>query len=123
MKTVDAFLMNNTRKTVLAQRGRVLRGLSMGFGAMFRGLPGSFVFVWWRPARIAITNLFVFEDIDILWLDTDWRVVSLHQHFKAWSLRTVNDQPAKYVIELPAGTIAVTRTRIGDRIHCTGYKG
>lgn len=112
------FLYNETRKAVLAKEGKVYTGFMTGIGAMFTGLPGSLVLVWWRTARVAITNLFVFEDIDILWVGKDWYVVDQHHCFKAWSFSTTSKQPGKYIIELPAGTIKKTGTRNGDRITC-----
>jgi len=120
---MTAFLVNSTRKVVLSQRGKVLRGASMALGAMFRGLAGEgLVFVWWREARIAITNLFVPEPIDILWLDSSWKVVDLHSRFAAGAWSTTNKRPAKYVVELAAGTLAKTKTKVGDTITCSTFK-
>lgn len=112
------FLVNSTRKKVLSKNGRVLRGLATGLGAMFRGLPGSFVLVWHRSEKIAITNIFVFQTLDIIWVDEFWRVADLKADFKPWSLHAVNKKPACYVLELPAGTISRSGTRLGDRIIC-----
>ena len=113
--------MNASKKTVLAKQGKVLRNpFEQAIGTMFRQLRGGLVFVWWRTGRIAITNVFVPVDIDILWLDEAGRVVSMTQRFRSGALHTVNSVPARYVIELPAGTIERSRTREGDRIICTG---
>lgn len=116
----QAFLRNASRNCVLAQEGKVLRGLATGIGAMFRGLPGSLVLVWPWTGRISLTNLFVPQDLDILWLDERCHVVDMHERFASWSWRTTNKQPARYVVELPAGTIARTRTARGDAIACRG---
>ena len=112
--------MNATKKAVLAVHGEVLRNpLRQAIGTMFRPLRGGLVFVWWRTGRIAITNVFVPVDIDILWLDEAGRVVSMTQRFRSGAFHTVNSVPARYVIELPAGTIERTRTQCGDRVACS----
>ena len=114
-----SFIVNSTRKAALAEEGKVLRGLSMALGAMFTGLRGkALVFIWWRETRISITNVFVPEPIDILWLDSGWRVVDMHERFPPGALSTSNRKPAKYVVELVAGTINRTKTRVGDKITC-----
>jgi uncharacterized membrane protein (UPF0127 family) len=87
---------------------------------MFRRLDRALVFVWWRTGSIAITNLFVPAPIDVAWLDERLRVVAMTPSFPAWSLRTVNDIPARYVLELPAGTLIATGTRQGDRLGIEG---
>jgi uncharacterized membrane protein (UPF0127 family) len=115
------FLRNETRKTILAERGTVLRSIwRKAFGAMVFGLPGSYVFVFHKPETIAITNLFVFEPLDIVWLDERWRVVALHHDLPPFALHTANSTPAQYVLELPAGTLKRSQTRLGDRIRCSG---
>lgn len=118
----EAFIRNTTRKTVLVQRGSVLRSMwRMALGAMFRGLQGEgLVFVWYRAERIAITNLFVPEAIDILWLNETFTVVDIREGFRPWQLHAVNEMPARYVIEVPAGTIRRSRTQLGDRLTVSG---
>lgn len=122
MAAAKPFLYNVTRKQTLVAEGSVLRGWRTGIGAMFLGLRGrGMVLVWWRPARIAITNWFVPEAIDILWVDASLRVVHLRERFAPWSLHVVNTVPALFVIEVPAGTIARTGTRMGDQIRCASF--
>lgn len=115
------FLYNKTRKKVLAKEGKVLRGLATGIGAMFFGLPGSLVLVFWKSGRIAITNIFVPEDLDIIWVNENWQVAAITENFKRWRFHTVNSKPAMYVVELPAGTVKATKTREGDHIVCSGF--
>ena len=121
VSTSNAFLFNVTRKTLLSQDGKVLRGLSTAKGAMFSGLPGSLVLVWWREGRIAITNWFVPEALDIVWVSAAWKVVHIRESFPAGAWKTVNDAPAMYVVELPAGTVSKTKTRVGDTIRCRDF--
>jgi uncharacterized membrane protein (UPF0127 family) len=116
------FIVNKTRKKTLAKDGSILRSMwRMALGAMFRGLQGkALVFVWSRSETIALTNWFVPESIDILWLDERCIVVELHERFPSWAFHTANKMPARYVIELPAGTIAASKTRVGDSITVRG---
>lgn len=117
-----AFVTNLTRRTVLAEHGKVLRDpLRMALGAMVRGLPGSLLFVWYRTGTIALTNWFVPVALDIVWLDDAGRVADLREDFRPWSWRTVNSKPARYVLELPAGTLARSGTRRGDMLRCSKH--
>jgi uncharacterized membrane protein (UPF0127 family) len=116
------FLTNKTRKKVLAANGKVLRSIfTKAVGAMFFGLPGSYVFVFDREQTIAITNVFVFEQLDIVWLDKSWRVVDLHERLKPFALHTANKKAAQYVLELPGGTLKATGTRLGDVVTCRDF--
>jgi uncharacterized membrane protein (UPF0127 family) len=111
----EGFVVNETRTRILAPSGHVLRNpFRQATGTMFRNLPGAYVFVFPSPRRVAITNLFVFKPLDILWLDTNGMVLALHEHFPPFALSTNPPVRASTVIELPAGTIARTRTRVGD---------
>lgn len=113
------FLANTTRKTVLAAAGSILRNpLRQAVGTMFHRLPGSYVFVFPSPRRVAITNLFVFQPLDILWVDEHGAVLAVKEAFPPFALSVSPPVTACGVIELPAGTIARTRTRIGDRVLC-----
>lgn len=116
----EAFLVNETRKNTLAEHGRVLRNpLRQAFGTMFHRLPGSYIFAFPSPRIVAITNLFVFEPLDILWLDTNGNVLAIRERLPPFALHAMPLVKAAVVIELPAGTILKTRTRVGDRVACT----
>jgi len=118
--TPSAFLTNATRTTILAHEGRVLRNpLRQAVGTMFHRLPGSYIFVFPTPRYVAITNLFVFQPLDLLWLDEKGRVLALRKNFKPFTLHAMPLVRARAVIELPAGAIQQSRTRVGDRITYT----
>lgn len=56
--------------------------------------------------------------IDIVWLSIDGTIVSIVSHASPESYPTVfkPDRPARYVLELPAGTAATLGVKIGDRV-------
>ena len=54
--------------------------------------------------------------LDLLFLDVDRRVVAVRCDFRPWRW-PVGCRRAVTVVELPAGVIAATRTRVGDRLN------
>ncbi len=62
----------------------------------------------------AIDMFFVFYPIDVLWLDSKFRIVDVKTNLKPFSGITQPKAPAKYVVELPAGTIE--DSIVGDRV-------
>ena len=61
--------------------------------------------------------LFVFYNIDVLWLDNQKKIIQIKKNLKPFTLFQRCQQPAQYVIELPNGTINKTKTRVGDKIQ------
>jgi uncharacterized membrane protein (UPF0127 family) len=112
--------VNTTRKTVLARSGVVLTNpLRQAFGTMFHRLPGSYVFTFPFARRVAITNLFVFTSLDILWLDASGRVLAVRERFPPFALSANPPVRCVHIIELPAGVLARSRTQLQDRIQIT----
>jgi len=71
-------IRNESTSKILVSRARMIRGLfRQGFGLMFRRrlVDEGWVFLLSRPARVAVTNVFVFQTIDVLWLDASKRVL------------------------------------------------
>lgn len=54
--------------------------------------------------------------LDVLFLDGSGRVDALYEGLEPWNRSAVH-RAARYALELPAGTIAATETRKGDRIE------
>ena len=54
--------------------------------------------------------------LDLIFLDADRNVVALRANLRPWRF-CVNCRRAVTVVELPAGVIAATRTRVGDRLN------
>ena len=54
--------------------------------------------------------------LDLIFLDADRRVVAVRSDFRPWRW-PVACRRAVTVVELPAGVIVATRTRVGDRLN------
>lgn len=54
--------------------------------------------------------------IDVLFMGTDDRVVDLEPEMRPWKIRMAG-RGARYVVELPAGTLRRTGTEIGDQLE------
>ena len=106
---------------LLASAHRLLNSrVAQAFGLMFRWplRDEGWVFVFSRVDRWDLTNLFVFQSIDALWLDADQRVLQVRTipPFTPW----VRGHPGTaYVIELPAGAARKAQTRPGHRVTWT----
>ena len=64
----------------------------------------------------SIHMFFMRFPIDVLYMDREDKVVRAQQGIKPWRVGPLWTRGAKYVIELPAGTIARTSTQVGDLI-------
>lgn len=69
---------------------------------------------WIRPCK-GIHTIGMRFPIDILFLDSDNRVVERREKMPPNRLSKIVFK-AKTVLELPAGVLSVTETRVGDRI-------
>ena len=80
-----------------------------------RGLDGALIFSWDHDVRADIHTCFVRFPIDVLWLDDESRIVALREGLRPFRF-AFNRIPSRYVIEMPAGTIARTGAMVGDEI-------
>ncbi|GAP63716.1 hypothetical protein ARMA_2139 [Ardenticatena maritima] len=106
---------NTARQTVLCHRAR----RADSFGSRLRGLmfrrslvpeDGLLLVPDW-----SIHTFFMRFPIDVLFLDTDWRVLSAYPSVPPWRVGPVH-RGAYAVLELPPGTIARTNTHVGDSL-------
>jgi uncharacterized membrane protein (UPF0127 family) len=105
--------MNITRASVLAERCEVARSfLARGRGLMGREALGAGEGLLIEPCS-SVHSFFMRFPIDVVFADRAHRVVGLtssmppnRPYAGAWR--------ARYVVELPAGTIEATGTEIGD---------
>jgi uncharacterized membrane protein (UPF0127 family) len=112
---------NVTTDHVLAARVETAAGLWGKFmGLMGRPslAPGDAL---WLPDSNGIHMMFMRFPIDAVFLgaaagDGSRTVLSVHPQLPAWRGLVPLVRGAKGVIELPAGTIAATRTTVGDRV-------
>jgi uncharacterized membrane protein (UPF0127 family) len=73
------------------------------------------VFVFGSERIIDLHMLFVFCSIDVILLDRNKRVVEAKENFKPFTFFSSHAK-AKYVIELAAGTVYTSKTKVGDMI-------
>ena len=64
----------------------------------------------------SVHNFFMRFSIDLLFVDRQDRIVKIVQAMPPFRLSSISLN-ASYVIELPAGIISSTQTKIGDRIR------
>ena len=111
-------IWNETRRALLAAHAR----MADTFWARGRGLigkrplrPGEALIL--RPCK-GVHTWFMAYPIDVVYVDGADRVLDLDQEMRPWRLGRPRPR-ARYVIELPAGTIRRTGTRVGDRLRVT----
>ncbi len=68
------------------------------------------------PCR-AITSLFMRFPFDAVFLDREWRVVHIIAEMAPFRLSSPVIRNAYAVLEVPAGTVARTLTRIDDQLE------
>lgn len=109
-------IQNNTTKETLVTHHKELYGvLEMSFGLMFRKRlhDTGWVFVCPKTSRWDLTNLFVFQSIDVLWLNKDRRVLKkvCMRPFVLFQKGIAN---TRYIIELPKES--AKNVSVGDHI-------
>lgn len=62
-----------------------------------------------------IHTLFMRFPIDVLYVNEYYQIIEVYRDVKPWKLLPIRKK-AKYVIEIPAGTIANSRTKKGHRV-------
>jgi uncharacterized membrane protein (UPF0127 family) len=105
---------NTYHMTVLREPDELTRGLS---GTESLGQDQAMLFVFPQVSKWAIWMKDMNYPIDIVWLDSDGQVVYLVKDAQPSSYPKTQftpDKPARYVIELPSGTIERTGIVIGD---------
>jgi len=112
---------NRTKQTLLGDRIRLAdRGLMQIVGLLGEtGLePGDGLLI--VPSE-GVHTWFMRFPIDVLVLDRLDRVIGLRENMKPFRVTKIYSQGV-CVVELPAGTIAATRTEVGDELEILGSK-
>ncbi len=99
------------------------------FWRRFRGLMlrGKFprgealLFSFHKPGRHGVHMFFVRFPIDLVYLDSGFKVVEVHARLKPWRIYRPK-AAAKYLAELPAGTISRARVEVGHKISLEGKR-
>ena len=103
--------------TIIATNIELARSvLRQATGLMFRrSIPRSFAMIFdmrWEQ-YIGIHMMFVPFPIDLIYLDANRQIVDL-RHLRAWTGMAHPKKPARYAIEMPAGTIEQYSLTVGD---------
>lgn len=112
-------LINKTTGRVLANRVE----LADTFWRRFRGLMfrrefhrgQALLFNLKKPGRYGVHMFFVRFPIDLLYLNSNFSVIDMCQSLRPWRVHRPKVK-ANYIVELPAGTISRTRTKLGQKI-------
>ena len=110
-------IKNVTRSTLIASSSRIADSvLKRAVGLMIsRPTEAAMVLMFPKETGISLHTFFVFFPIDILFVDADNRIAELLKQMPPFSTYSAK-QKAKLVIELPAGSISKSKTRVGDSI-------
>jgi hypothetical protein len=82
---------------------------------MFSFKPKTLFFMFHREQKHSLHMIFVFFPIDLIFLDSMFRVIEIKERFLPFTFYN-SKAKAKYVIELPLGSVKKSRTRIGDTV-------
>lgn len=106
---------NRTRDVALAERARSAETfVSRSIGLLSSKGLAEGEGLWIAPCN-SIHTWFMRFTIDALFLDRDDRVVKVVERMGPWKMTWIAPK-AKGVLELPAGTIARTGTKLGDQL-------
>jgi uncharacterized membrane protein (UPF0127 family) len=107
-------IINLTRGTVLAERGAIARS----FQDRLKGLLLTKELPWGQALVIrpcnSIHTIGMSYNIDVLFINSRNQVVKMAADVKPY--RAIICWHSRYVIELPAGMLAATGTRPGDKL-------
>lgn len=108
---------NVTRNTIIASRSRIAdSALERAVGLMFsKPTRAAMVLKFAKETPISLHTFFVFFPIDIILADSALRVVGIVKGMPPFSTYSA-DKKARFVVEVPSGTIAKSKTRVGDRL-------
>ncbi len=104
------------KKTVLADSYfKRLRGLMFSKKNSF---DHALIFPLESESRVgsSIHMMFVFFPIDVLWLDSEKRIVDMREGLEPWTPNASPKKPAKYIVELPRGTISEKQPAEGQEL-------
>jgi len=107
---------NETSGSRLGERIECARSfLARLRGLLFRPPLAEGEGLWIEPCR-SIHTMGMRYAIDAIFLDAEMRVVAIAERLRPW--RATRIQPrARAVLELPAGTVERSGTRVGDRLR------
>ena len=111
-------IKNLTRKRKLEVNVKICTDIfSQSIGLMFsKKKNNALIFKFNAEKIIPLHMFFVFYPIDVLFLDKRKTVVELKKNFRPFTFYTPKKK-AMYVLEMPAGTINKSKTKLGDILN------
>jgi len=110
-------IVNISRNSVLADSfNECVSFFEQMRGMMFRKKVVPLVFRFPKMQCISLHSWFCPDVMDLVFLDESWEVVELHSDWSKWSSYSPMHS-FMFLLELPAGTIAHSKTEIGDIVH------
>jgi len=76
----------------------------------------AYIFVLDRERKASITMLFVFFNIDVVWLNSNFEIIDKKTNVKSFSFFTNHKGKAKYFIEMPLGSIDKFSIHLNDKM-------
>lgn len=91
------------QKIEIPENIRICKGFSNALGLMFARKPRPTLLRNRRETRFGsgIHMFFVFFPLDIIWLDSEYKIVDIRKNVKPFTGPYYPKKPAKYVLELP----------------------
>ena len=116
-------ITNSTRKNTVSNKTEIANSIfKRSLGLMFRKEPRPLLMILDEESKPGIWMLFMRFPIDLVFIDSLKRVVSVVEDIKPINLNPDTwkiyypSKPIKYVLELPAGTIKRKGIKTGDRL-------
>jgi len=120
MNANSYMLLNKTNNRKIIERIRLADSYWKKLkGLMFSGKHDyALIFDFGGESRIkaSIHMLFVFHSIDLVYLSEGRKVVDLVEGIRPFTLNYTPKKNARYLIELPEGTIKKNRIKLGDEV-------
>jgi uncharacterized protein len=114
---------NVSRETPVAGSVRVARSfVSRGRGLMMEASLPPDTGLLIDPCS-SIHMFFMRFALDVLYVDREDRIVRAQRSIKPWRVGPVFTRGAKYVIELPVGTIELSGSTVGDQLRIADRSG
>ena len=108
---------NLTRNSIIAAKSRLADSvLTRVVGLMFsKQTQSAMILKFKKEIPVSLHTFFVFFPIDIMFVDGNEKVAELVEAMQPFTTY-IGKKNAKYIVEVPAGTIKRSGTRVGDRI-------
>ncbi len=122
-KKIVSFLAKAEGKTIRLLRAKHAKTFYQRFRGLMWVKPGEFdyalVFHLNNKGKhnASIHMLFMNMPIDVLFLDEDKKIVDLVENLQPWIIHYAPKKEAKYIVEMPEGSIKKYRPKLGEKIE------